>query len=436
MTKMQSSTKNCGGVAVGAVAAAAAAVAASTTTETTITSSSNSTSCSLSTSSSVPSSLSTSSWQTVAPPHTIKNDESPWDLKNIVTKDFCDEVGVAVAGIKMKCQNPTSQSTVTSVVAGGISSPVSYESSNDDHHISFSKNGTEILDYDYDDMINDKSNTQIAIPTLDTIKQFNEFLNVPNYLEMLDANINTTQKTRRSNSLTTTPSSQTSNISYSLLLSNHACDKNSSNVQYLSSENLAAIQKPRSFSLTIESPRSSLTSSGSDTRLDDFNKQHYLSKFNSSGGNNMHVNFNTNYNNIGMHNIGQWLKSLRLHKYVWLFTNLTYEEMLDMTEDYLQNLGVTKGARHKLVLCIQKLRERLTLLKQIEMDLLNSPSNGVIGSQQFTLSNILEELTNIVLTPMKPIDFVGSGNIKNDDVARTFIKVLDCGKKSLYFIQS
>ncbi|GLV35120.1 smaug [Carabus blaptoides fortunei] len=37
-----------------------------------------------------------------------------------------------------------------------------------------------------------------------------------------------------------------------------------------------------------------------------------------------------------------WLKSLRLHKYSWVFTNLTYEQMLNLTEERLQVMGITK----------------------------------------------------------------------------------------------
>lgn len=118
---------------------------------------------------------------------------------------------------------------------------------------------------------------------------------------------------------------------------------------------------------------------------------------------------------MGMGHIGVWLKSLRLHKYFWLFSNMSYEEMLEITEEYLENLGVTKGARHKLVLCIQKLSERVALLKQIEKELMD-------GSR--SIKNGLEELTNIVLTPMKPINSVPN----DDDVATHVMKVLDCGK--------
>jgi len=35
--------------------------------------------------------------------------------------------------------------------------------------------------------------------------------------------------------------------------------------------------------------------------------------------------------------VGSWLKNLRLHKYGSLFSQLSYEEMLKLNEDYLEN---------------------------------------------------------------------------------------------------
>lgn len=111
-----------------------------------------------------------------------------------------------------------------------------------------------------------------------------------------------------------------------------------------------------------------------------------------------------------------WLKSLRLHKYAALFSQMSYEEMMTLTEQHLESqvnlrehwggggpaqlaavpssslfyfcslLGypyvpylfsasclllsssqnVTKGARHKIALSIQKLRERQSVLKSLE----------------------------------------------------------------------
>lgn len=64
--------------------------------------------------------------------------------------------------------------------------------------------------------------------------------------------------------------------------------------------------------------------------------------------------------------VPMWLKSLRLHKYSHIFTDITYEQMLGLTEDYLDKKDVTKGARNKILLCIQKIKERKTLLLQLE----------------------------------------------------------------------
>lgn len=64
--------------------------------------------------------------------------------------------------------------------------------------------------------------------------------------------------------------------------------------------------------------------------------------------------------------VGVWLKSLRLHKYSPLLCNLTYDELLTLDETVLESQGVTKGARHKIVLSIKKLRERHKQLVQIE----------------------------------------------------------------------
>uniref|UniRef100_G1RQE9 Protein Smaug homolog 1 n=1 Tax=Nomascus leucogenys TaxID=61853 RepID=G1RQE9_NOMLE len=68
----------------------------------------------------------------------------------------------------------------------------------------------------------------------------------------------------------------------------------------------------------------------------------------------------------GMKDVPAWLKSLRLHKYAALFSQMTYEEMMALTECQLEAQNVTKGARHKIVISIQKLKERQNLLKSLE----------------------------------------------------------------------
>jgi PHAT/SAM domain (Sterile alpha motif) len=439
------------------------------------------------------SSLSSTSWQTVAPPPTLASvgtqqpsivksttaatstsKDSLWDLHSIqMTQDFCDEIkdkefltqsgggggssGGTGGSYLNKSTSQSSQSTgpatapqtalqaATATTSGSATSPSSSSvqlfDTSEDHHISFSKNGTEVIDFDCDDYNNSKSNTQIAFDST----QLSDFLTVPNYL-MLENNMMT--KTRRSNSLTTTPVTATTTTSLGGGQQQHQQQQSHQLLggdcySSSSAENLAnltaAQQKPRSFSLSMASPRSSLTSSGSETRLDEFwwvieeYTKHELENYLLSVSSNSNINtIKQNHmkngglnganigltsgssNNIGMSGIGQWLKSLRLHKYIWLFSNLTYDQMLDINEEYLQSLGVTKGARHKLVICIQKLRERCQCLQQMEKELL---------TKQKPLNSVLEEMTNIVLTPMRPFD-----RYKKDDVAGQFMQMIDCGK--------
>lgn len=271
----------------------------------------------------------------------------------------------------------------------------------DDHDTSFSKNGTEILDFDpnsntmnnCDSCSNNGSNNmgqlqpQMGYASI-LMSNCGDHLDINRW--SLDSKF-AALKTRRSNSLTTqTISSSASSSNSSVITVNDNCSN--------STENLAQFaNKPRSFSLSIEHHRGSLTNSGSDTRLDDF-KPNY-------------IKFQTR--NVGMSSIGLWLKSLRLHKYIELFKNMTYEDMLQITEEYLQSLGVTKGASHKLALCIDKLKDRCNHLAKMEHELMNG---------QLKLQAAIEELANIVLTPMKPIELVATGE---DNVALMFLKIVD-----------
>nr|XP_005987865.1 PREDICTED: protein Smaug homolog 2 [Latimeria chalumnae] len=93
----------------------------------------------------------------------------------------------------------------------------------------------------------------------------------------------------------------------------------------------------------------------------------------------------------GMKDVPTWLKSLRLHKYAALFSQMTYEEMMTLTEQHLESQNVTKGARHKIALSIQKLRERQGLLKTLEKDILEGGN----------LRSALQELQQIIITPIK-----------------------------------
>lgn len=178
--------------------------------------------------------------------------------------------------------------------------------------------------------------------------------------------------------------------------------------------NCTTRHKPRSFSVSGDhtsnliglgplSPQSSCASSGSEGRLDEASNRSLAS---------------------GMRDVPGWLKTLRLHKYSYLFVTLSYEEMLQLTEDQLAEQGVTKGARHKLALSIAKLQQRYTTLLNLEKDLLQPTRDNSTQSTSFLqgptiLVNTIDELKTILATPMKPSQ-------ENDpqDIPAQFTKVL------------
>jgi hypothetical protein len=61
-----------------------------------------------------------------------------------------------------------------------------------------------------------------------------------------------------------------------------------------------------------------------------------------------------------------WLKSLRLHKYTTMFQQMTYDQMIALDEQQLETQSVTKGARRKILQSVQKLRERVDFMQQLE----------------------------------------------------------------------
>ncbi|GAB1604453.1 protein Smaug homolog 1-like [Argonauta hians] len=149
----------------------------------------------------------------------------------------------------------------------------------------------------------------------------------------------------------------------------------------------------RPFSSTPDhaplSPQSSVTSSGSgsDTHQEEVG-QPIRNSFTESGS--------------GMLDVPIWLKSLRLHKYSYLFQLLSYEEMMDLSEQWLEERNVTKGARHKIVLSIQKLKDRYKNLRTLEQ-------NIVAGCP---IRIALAELKGILNTPMKATDDI----VTNDNL--------------------
>lgn len=389
----------------------------------------------------------TNDWQTIAPPskqlqHKLAATGGDWrgsgsgsggtgvgSSSSGSINPLCDNLNGITLNELASSQNSLglslegSSSLVNGVVAGAAAGSMLGIGGGDDHDTSFSKNGTEILDFDPStaDLGEAPCSSSSLASTSNGLNdrlqapphlQQQQFLQAPPYASILMGNVGdqfgdinrwsldskiAALKTRRSNSLTTqTISSCSSSSNSSVITVNDNCSN--------STENLALFaNKPRSFSLSIEHQRGALANSGSDTRLDEF-KPNY-------------IKFHTR--NVGMSGIGLWLKSLRLHKYIELFKNMTYEEMLLITEDFLQSVGVTKGASHKLALCIEKLKERAHILGRVEQELLTG---------QMKLSTAVEELTNIVLTPIKPVEALGP---PEENIALRFLKVIDIVNNTL-----
>lgn len=129
----------------------------------------------------------------------------------------------------------------------------------------------------------------------------------------------------------------------------------------------------------------------------DSDDENQLCKINSLAGKNP---------NPGMKDVPMWLKSLRLHKYSHIFLNITYETMLGLTEDYLEQKGVTKGACNKIIISIQKIKERKNTLLSLEKDVLE------IGKLPFVLS----ELKTILMSPIKTPKNFHRHSTKCDDL--------------------
>ena len=97
------------------------------------------------------------------------------------------------------------------------------------------------------------------------------------------------------------------------------------------------------------------------------------------------------YIKIGMENVPQWLKQLRLHKYTEYIMSLSYQELLSLNEEKLQKMNVTKGARRKILLSIEKLSERPKTLATI---------NSKLDREGCDIKEILLELETLIKSPV------------------------------------
>jgi len=128
----------------------------------------------------------------------------------------------------------------------------------------------------------------------------------------------------------------------------------------------------------------------------------------------------------GMEDVPNWLKSLRLHKYQYLFAKLTYEDMLGLTEEKLAEQNVTKGARKKIASSVSRLRFRADKLREIEKDI---PTYGSALSA-IRLRERLKEMKEIIETPLKrPV-----GN--DEDLPGLFTNALGKLYANIHFYES
>ena len=93
----------------------------------------------------------------------------------------------------------------------------------------------------------------------------------------------------------------------------------------------------------------------------------------------------------GMEYVPAWLKHLRLHKYTEHIMGLTYQELLELTDEKLQKMNVTQGARKKLLLNIERLSERPQALAAIETTLENDDCD---------IKNVLADLESVIRSPI------------------------------------
>ncbi|XP_060082936.1 protein Smaug homolog 2-like isoform X2 [Ylistrum balloti] len=200
------------------------------------------------------------------------------------------------------------------------------------------------------------------------------FISVPSSQSSLNPGSRVHQPLARTPSVSVVPPS-------SILVPNHINDWLQSSEDQSSH---SSSDRGRSHSMTSSdhaplSPQSSITSSSSssgDTHQDD-GPQPVKNSFLEEGS--------------GMRDVPLWLKTLRLHKYAYIFQQLTYEEMMNLTEEWLESQNVTKGARTKIVLSLNKLRERQSLLRSLEKEMMDGGS----------VKAALTEMKVIINTPMK-----------------------------------
>jgi hypothetical protein len=107
-----------------------------------------------------------------------------------------------------------------------------------------------------------------------------------------------------------------------------------------------------------------------------------------------------------MNCILQWLKYIRLHKYSNYLCNISYDDLISLTDEKLMEMKITLGARKKLLGCIDKLIKRKDRIKELLTAItpLLDDKNNDKKSKKLELDNILNELIEMSIGPIKQQD--------------------------------
>jgi hypothetical protein len=119
--------------------------------------------------------------------------------------------------------------------------------------------------------------------------------------------------------------------------------------------------------------------------------------------------------------VPKWLKNLRLHKYAFFFSQMTYDQMMNLTIDQLKEGKITDGACTKILLNIKKLKERQTLLQQCLID---------IDNEQIDIKNVLQQLNELMVTPIRAKQ-TEQDNDNDEDLPKLIMQVLEKGIENL-----
>lgn len=116
--------------------------------------------------------------------------------------------------------------------------------------------------------------------------------------------------------------------------------------------------------------------------------------------------------------VPKWLKTLRLHKYAFFFSQMTYDQMMNLTFDQLKEGKITDGACTKILLNIKKLKERQSVLQQCLIDM----DNG-----QIDVKTVLQLLNELLLTPIRVKQTDNNENNDEEDLPKLIMQVLEKG---------